>query len=67
MGDVIEFPRPKGKARPPGQKPGEGDTLCRRGFHKWTIDQKKQFDVKLGKLVTVRRCARCGVRKTTLD
>lgn len=46
---------------------GEGDTLCRAGFHKWIVDQKKQFDVKLGKLVTVRRCDRCGARKTTLD
>ena len=46
---------------------GEGDTLCRAGFHKWVVDQKKQFDVKLGKLVTVRRCDRCGARKTTLD
>jgi hypothetical protein len=44
-----------------------GRTLCGRGFHKWTIDQKKQFDVRSGKLVTVLRCARCGTTKTRLD
>ncbi len=53
--------------RPSARTIGEGDTLCRAGFHKWVVDQKKQFDVKLGKLVTVRRCDRCGARKTTLD
>jgi hypothetical protein len=71
----VESNRPKDAARAKGagDKPvsnksiGEGDTLCRAGFHKWIVDQKKQFDVKLGKLVTVRRCDRCGARKTTLD
>lgn len=37
-----------------------GKTLCGRGFHRWQIDQKKQFDVRQGKLVTVERCERCG-------
>ncbi len=60
MADVIPFKRPslKDKAR--------GKTLCARGFHKWAIDQKQQFDVKQGRLVTVRRCIRCGVTRTTL-
>lgn len=44
-----------------------GRTLCSRGFHKWRVDQKKQFDVKRGRLVTVRRCERCGVKRTSLD
>jgi hypothetical protein len=44
-----------------------GKTLCQRGFHKWRIDQHKQFDVKAGRLVTVRECERCGVRRTSLD
>jgi len=58
MGDVLDFqPRPK---------PTRGNTLCKSGFHKWLVDKAKQFDVKQGKLVTLRRCARCGVTKTTL-
>ena len=61
MGDVIPF-------RQSAKKPkGEGKTLCKSGFHKWEDDQRKQFDVKQGKLVTVKRCARCGVTKTTLE
>jgi hypothetical protein len=83
VGEVIKFPRvPRAvrtdKTRDTNQRDkradhadaksrGEGDTLCRAGFHKWVVDQKKQFDVKLGKLVTVRRCTRCGARKTSLD
>jgi len=60
MGDVIPF-RPA-----PGKKKGEGKTLCKSGFHKWEIDQKKQFDVKQGKLVTIKRCVRCGETKLVL-
>jgi len=60
MGDVIPFrPAPK-------KKKGEGKTLCKSGFHKWSIDQGKQFDVKQGRLVTIKRCERCGVTKTEL-
>jgi hypothetical protein len=49
------------------RKDATGKTLCRRGFHKWQIDQRKQFDVKAGRLVTIRECERCGVRRTSLD
>jgi hypothetical protein len=60
MGDVLDFqPRPK-------KKPTQGNTLCKSGFHKWVVDKAKQFDVKQGRLVTVRRCVRCGVTKITL-
>lgn len=60
MGDVIPFrPAPK-------KKKGEGKTLCKSGFHKWAIDQAKQFDVKQGRLVTIKRCVRCGETKTVL-
>ena len=41
----------------------QGKTLCRRGFHKWQFDDKKQFDVKSGKLVSVEVCSRCGARR----
>jgi hypothetical protein len=58
MGDVLPFKRklPQGKT---------SNTLCREGFHKWRVDKKKQFDVKLGKLVTVYICERCGEKKVT--
>ncbi len=64
MGDVVKLKaglrKDKRKAR------AKGRTLCGRGFHKWEIWQKKQFDVKSGRLVTVHKCARCGAQKTTL-
>ncbi len=60
MGDVIPF------RQPPKKRKGEGKTLCKSGFHKWAVDPKKQFDVKQGKLVTIKRCERCGVTKTEL-
>jgi hypothetical protein len=44
-----------------------GKTLCQRGFHKWKVNQHKQFDVRQGRLVTLRECERCGARRTTLD
>ncbi|MGA1371214.1 MAG: hypothetical protein ACO3Z6_06410 [Pseudomonadales bacterium] len=49
------------------QERARGNTLCRSGFHEWAIDQKKQFDVRSGKLVTVLRCTRCPTTKTRLD
>ena len=59
MGDVVRFKKPSLK------EVAKGKTLCSRGFHKWVIDQKKQFDVKQGKLISVHRCKRCGVTKST--
>jgi len=58
MGDVIPFRKPKASEK------HKGKTLCVSGFHKWRIEQAKQFDVKRGKLVTVYRCERCGQTKT---
>ncbi len=60
MGDVLPFVRPKPIKAADKFK---GKTLCREGFHKWVVDKNKQFDVKLGKLVTVYICARCGEKK----
>ncbi|MBT5331100.1 MAG: hypothetical protein HOL48_04915 [Porticoccaceae bacterium] len=37
--------------------------LCQHGFHKWEVDQKKQFDPKEGKLVTVYKCSKCPAKK----
>ena len=59
MADVLQFKKPSLKAK------ARGTTLCGRGFHKWELDQKKQFDVKKGKLITVHKCRRCGATKTT--
>ena len=61
MGDVIKFQRPSAVKR------AQGKTLCSSGFHKWQVAQKKQFDVRRGRLVTLHQCARCGATKTTLD
>jgi uncharacterized protein YcbX len=57
MSNVIPFKKPSKKER------ARGRTLCDSGFHKWAIDQKKQFDVKQGRLVTVETCRRCGVTR----
>lgn len=61
MGKVVDFKRPSNKER------ARGRTLCDSGFHKWVVDQKKQFDVKQGRLVSIRRCRRCGTTKVTAD
>ena len=58
MAQILKF-----KPKSPKEK-HKGKTLCKNGFHKWEIDQKKQFDVKSGKLVTIYVCSRCGTRKT---
>ena len=54
MADVIEFRKPSLKDK------HKGNTLCRRGHHKWLLDKDRRFDVKQGRLVTVYRCSRCG-------
>ncbi len=61
MSNVIPFKKPSLKYR------AKGTTLCGRGFHKWIIDKKKQFDVKRGRLITIYKCERCGTTKTTLS
>tara|TARA_R110002110_G_scaffold66978_1_gene182958 strand:+ start:47792 stop:47977 length:186 start_codon:yes stop_codon:yes gene_type:complete len=58
MADIIPFRKPSLKDK------HRGNTLCRRGHHKWEIDKASEFDVKQGRLVTVYRCIRCGEIKT---
>jgi hypothetical protein len=58
MGEVIKFKRPTLAEK------HRGKTLCASGFHKWDIVQEKSFDVKLGKLVTLLKCRRCGATRT---
>ncbi len=65
MADVVPFKGRSKKQRK--QEKAKRKTLCNSGFHKWQIDQKKQFDVRQGRLVTIRRCAHCGASKTTAD
>jgi len=60
MGEIVRFKQPSAR------KKAEGKTLCKSGFHKWRVVSERQFDVKQGKLVTLLRCARCGVEKTEL-
>jgi hypothetical protein len=60
MGEIIKFKKPSLKEK------AEGKTLCGSGFHKWKIVSERKFDVKQGKLVTLRRCERCGKEKTEL-
>ena len=57
MADILEFKRPSAKEL------AKGKTLCRNGHHKWEIWQRKQFDIRAGKLVTVYRCKRCAKQK----
>jgi hypothetical protein len=59
MGEVLRFKKPS------LQDKHRGNTLCRRGHHKWGIDKARQFDVKQGRLVTVYRCARCDAQRVT--
>ncbi len=58
MGKIVAFKKPSLKEK------HKGNTLCRRGFHKWEIESEKRFDVKKGKLVTAWRCRRCGKRRS---
>jgi len=57
MGEVIPFVKKKAADK------HKGNTLCRRGFHKWQLVSEQQFDVKQGRLVTVSKCQRCGKLK----
>ena len=57
MADIIPFRKPF------LQEKHKGNTLCRHGHHKWTVDKEKQFDVKQGQLVTIYRCIRRGKQK----
>jgi hypothetical protein len=59
MGEILPFRRPSGSRKPRGKT-----TLCRNGHHKWVVDKETCFDVKEGRLVTVDRCVRCGIRRT---
>ena len=65
MGEVLGFPGSTAR-KAQRKKKREGGTLCRQGFHAWEIDKSRTFDVKQGKLVTRRRCRRCGAEETTL-
>ncbi|MCH9674021.1 MAG: hypothetical protein K0U93_21465 [Gammaproteobacteria bacterium] len=60
MGDVVAFKKKSAKTR------AKGKTLCSRGFHKWKVDSQRKFDVKQGRLVTVKICTRCGKSKNEL-
>ncbi|GAB4289430.1 MAG: hypothetical protein Kow0096_02360 [Thiohalomonadaceae bacterium] len=58
MAEILPFKRSSPAAK------HKGKTLCKSGFHRWEIQTARPFDVKLGRLVTLYRCARCGATKT---
>ena len=57
MSNVVSFKKPA------AAKKHKGNTLCRRGFHKWAVVDTP-FDTQQGRLVTRYRCKRCGSEKT---
>ncbi|OGI49453.1 MAG: hypothetical protein A3E57_08275 [Candidatus Muproteobacteria bacterium RIFCSPHIGHO2_12_FULL_60_33] len=60
MGEIVKFKKPSLRDK------AEGKTLCKSGFHRWKVVTERKFDVSQGKLVTLRRCERCGKEKTEL-
>jgi hypothetical protein len=46
------------------QKTAKKKTLCASGFHSWTDYSKKQFDVRQGRLISIRECKICGKKQT---
>ena len=65
MADILPFqPRPPGSKSKEKPKAPKRSSLCANGHHRWVVWQKKPFDVKLGKLVTVYRCERCGAERS---
>ncbi len=58
MAEIIPFKRPS------LQEKHRGKMLCKSGFHKWVMEKHLPFDVKLGKLLTLYRCSRCGATRT---
>lgn len=60
MGEIVKFRKPSLREK------ADGKTLCKSGFHRWKIVTERKFDVQRGKLVTLRRCERCGKEKTEL-
>jgi hypothetical protein len=61
MADILQFRKPTAADR------ARGKTLCRRGFHQWSVDGDTTFDSKQGRLVTTCRCKRCGALRTRAD
>jgi len=57
MGDIVPFKKKKASEK------HKGNTLCKRGFHKWELLKEQQFDTRQGKLITVYKCKRCGATK----
>lgn len=61
MADILPFKTRQQRLN----ERARGLTLCRSGFHKWAIETNARFDVKLGRLVTVERCSRCGEERVS--
>jgi hypothetical protein len=60
MSNVINLKKAK-------QQRADGKTLCSSGFHKWELLSGRRFDVKQGRLVSAKRCKRCGEERINLS
>lgn len=58
MSQIISLDKARKKAKESRKK-----GLCQHDIHQWEIWQRKPFDSRSGKLVTVYRCKRCGKQK----
>ena len=63
MGEILKGQFGKVAQR----KKNARSSLCQNGHHRWVVDKKQRFDVKQGKLVTLRRCSKCGATRTSAD
>ncbi len=66
MSDVIDFQHAAKKVKKKAKQQLKKRITCREGHHKWQINQRKPFENKQGKLVTVKTCLYCDVTKTVL-
>ena len=62
MTNVVSFPNAKQRRK----IRNKNQTLCRNGNHKWQIDKTSKFDTSEGKLITLKRCIRCGKSQQVL-
>jgi hypothetical protein len=60
MAEIIPFAPPKKKKHDTPNR----SVLCQNGHHRWVVWQKKPFDVKQGRLITIYRCERCGAERS---
>ncbi len=60
---IIDFQKAKKQRKTQKSKSAKMRLMCKEGRHKWRIVNEKQFDTKLGKLVTVYQCEYCDKQR----